>query len=239
MHRNITYVIFLFFFSLSTNSHAVSNNQRLLDAIRNNQLEFFERQLAAGLDPNQRVLGHALLVHAVNARRIDIIKRLLGQGARYQDYIFGETLKGNSHAVNSLVAAGANLHTIKNKQGETLLMLAAREGHEEIVKTLVLQGTDVNAKSNKGHNAMSYSSRYGHLAVVQYLLNHGAEVNITNNNGWTPLLKAARGGHLAVVDYLLAHDADIRSRNSGGQDALALARRYKHNKVVSYLKKYK
>lgn len=145
--------------------------------------------------------------------------------------------KNNVALVNRLLVTGLDPnHRIKS---ESLLMICARAGHEDMVRILIEKGAEVNAKSDKGHNAMSFASRYGHLGVVQYLLNHGAEVNITNNNGWTPLLKAARGGHLAVVDYLLAHDADIRSRNSAGLDALALARRYKHKKVVGYLERYK
>lgn len=159
--------------------------------------------------------------------------------ASQTNYIFAETLVGNVHAVNKLLAAGTDLHKLRNKAGETLLMVSAREGHDEIVNTLILKGADVNAKSDQGHSAMTYASRYGHLSIVQYLLNHGAEVNISNNNGWTPLLKAARGGHLEVVEYLLAHDAELGSRNSGRLDALALAKRYKHKLVVNYLKGYK
>jgi len=238
MYRNIIFPLLLLA-GLTSAVQAASRDQPIYHAIQNNDVSLIEQKLAAGLDPNHRVKARPILVHAINAKRIEIIKLLLGKKARFQSYVFSETLKGNERAVNRLLAAGANLPAIRNKEGETLLMVSAREGHEEIVKTLVPKGADVNAKSKKGHSAMTYSSRYGHLSIVQYLLNHGAEVNIANNNGWTPLLKAARGGHLEVVDYLLAHDANMRSRNSGGLGALALARRYKHKKVIKYLKDYK
>jgi len=240
MYRNIIFPLLLLLLTgLTSAVQAASRNQQIYNAIQDNDVSLVEQKLAKGLDPNHRVKGHPILVHAINANRIEMVKLLLLKKTRFEDYIFRETIKGNERAVNRLLAAGANLPVIRNKEGETLLMVSAREGHDEIVKTLVLQGADANAKSKKGHSAMTYSSRYGHLSIVQYLLNHGAEVNIANNNGWTPLLKAARGGHLEVVDYLLAHDANMHSRNSGGLDALALARRYKHKKVIKYLKDYK
>ena len=238
----VTYLFLLLNVSLTgfyPHAWAESQNDRIIKAIQAGNVSVVEQALEKGLNPNQRIKANPLIAYALNSSHIAITRLLLANKADYEAYAFTAALKGHEHIITHLYTAGARLHDIRNREGETLLMVSAKQGNAENVKQLTEKGSDVNAQSNKGHSAMTYASRYGHLSIVKYLLNHGAEVNIANNNGWTPLLKAARGGHLKVVDYLLAHDADIQSRNTAGHDALLLAKRYKHDKVVKYLKHYK
>jgi ankyrin repeat protein len=56
-----------------------------------------------------------------------------------------------------LIAAGANVNAV-NVDGQTVLMLAARSGSLEVVKTLLDKGAgaSINAKDKRGRSAMMY-----------------------------------------------------------------------------------
>ena len=70
--------------------------------------------------------------------------------------------------------------------GITLLMVAARRGHERLVELLLKHGAGINVQSNKGFTALLYAADKGHESVVELLLRHGAEVDLQNSEGGTP-----------------------------------------------------
>jgi len=65
--------------------------------------------------------------------------------------------------------------TNHNKAGARLLYIAARYGHEALVKWLVKEGkADIRARSTEsGVMAHHAAAAYGHLSVLQYLLKEG------------------------------------------------------------------
>ena len=109
--------------------------------------------------------------------------------ARGIDYTAGSfnhaAFKGNLVVVKLFVQAGMSVETTTNTSG-TVLQSAAAGGHWAVVKYLVGQGADVNAKDNvNGWPALHYAANNGHLAVVKYLVEQGADVNATSNSGRT------------------------------------------------------
>jgi hypothetical protein len=93
---------------------------------------------------------------------------------------------------------------MKNRQGETWLMLVARTGHTSRVKDLLARGAEVNEKDYQGQTALMKAAKNGHTAVVKLLLTGGAEPNEKDNDGQTALMKATAGGHAGIVDLLRA-----------------------------------
>jgi ankyrin repeat protein len=53
-------------------------------------------------------------------------------------------------------------------------MLAASEGHVNIVRTLVLAGADINATDEDKMNALAHAAANDHLTVVRFLKSKGA-----------------------------------------------------------------
>jgi ankyrin repeat protein len=72
-----------------------------------------------------------------------------------------------------LLDAGAEIN-IKNKSGRTALMLAASEGHVNIVRTLVLAGADINVTDEDEMNVLAHAADNNHAAVVRFLKSKGA-----------------------------------------------------------------
>ena len=54
-------------------------------------------------------------------------------------------------------------------------MSASESGNTKMVKELIDNGADVNAKDNRGKTALMRASQRGHTEVVSLLKNAGAE----------------------------------------------------------------
>ena len=87
--------------------------------------------------------------------------------------------------------------------GLTLLMGAARYGHERVVELLLRHGAEINLQDSNGGTALMLAARNGHERVVELLIRRGAEINLQNSDGGTALMIAAFFNHPAVVRRLL------------------------------------
>jgi hypothetical protein len=91
---------------------------------------------------------------------------------------------------------------VKNRNGETWLMEAARSGQASTVRDLLARGAEVNDKDLGGQTALMKAAGNGHTAVVRLLLAGGAEVNEKDNQGQTALTRAKAGQHSDIVGLL-------------------------------------
>lgn len=93
---------------------------------------------------------------------------------------------------------------------KTVLHLAAENGHETVVKTLLQQkNLNVCAKDIKGSTALHCAARQGHHSIVKILIEANADMNVRDIKGWTPLQEAANGGHDSIVRFLVDQGAFV------------------------------
>ena len=83
------------------------------------------------------------------------------------------------------------------------LITAARVNNHRMVKSLLVGGSDVNARDHNGYTALIYAAQNGNEICIDYLLHTGADVNLRSNDGFTALVKAAENGHYKCVMALL------------------------------------
>ncbi|MEM2056872.1 MAG: ankyrin repeat domain-containing protein [Thermoproteota archaeon] len=74
-----------------------------------------------------------------------------------------------------------NINIQETKLMDSLLHLASRRGHLEMVKLFVEHGADVNIRNRLGETPIFLACRNNHIDVVHYLIEHGTEVRVC---GW-------------------------------------------------------
>jgi len=120
--------------------------------------------------------------------------------------------------------------------GDTPLILAARNGHFELVQLLLEKGADVEATNSSNDTALiSASERPDNAAVLNLLLDHGARINHKNELGRTALIEAASIGCLQNCVLLVQQNADPNFITSEEESALTFAIVYEHPEVVKVL----
>jgi ankyrin repeat protein len=80
-------------------------------------------------------------------------------------------------SISLLVLRGADIHLI-NFEGATTLMIAAQQGHLEVIQFLVERGAVVDQAANDESTTLAQASFTGHLDVVNLLMSKGATFEV-------------------------------------------------------------
>jgi ankyrin repeat protein len=134
---------------------------------------------------------------------------------------------GDIAKVKESLQIGANPNAICN--GHTVLGLAARSSHQEIVKYLVEKGAVIDAKDNAGRTPLMLAAEGGHCPIIEYLVKHGADANSQDNDGCTVLMHAVSefveaGKRLEAIKFLIEHcKAYTAIMNNHGQTILKVS----------------
>ncbi|PCD28405.1 hypothetical protein FGRA07_03544 [Fusarium graminearum] len=78
-------------------------------------------------------------------------------------------------------------------------------------KTLIVEGTDVNAQYDRFGTVLQIAALMGHFEIVQLLLDNGADVNAKSVICGNALYAATLKGHSPVVRVLLERGADVNA----------------------------
>ena len=92
---------------------------------------------------------------------------VLASAATYDDLI-GAAKMGDTPSLVHLVGKGASVDTT-DIEGNTLLMLAARDGHGDLVQLLINHRAKLNARNAAGDTALALAAKHGWVA-------HGVEM---------------------------------------------------------------
>ncbi|CAG9762790.1 unnamed protein product [Ceutorhynchus assimilis] len=152
--------------------------------------------------------------------------------------LIGETTTENADLTvlfQSLIVTELNA---VDKEGNTQLHLAARDGKTEIVESIFVHGVKKDVRNNRGLTALHLAAQMGHSAIVNMLLENGFSVDGTQINQLTPLHYASSNhDDVHLIEILLKFDAEIERKNIFGRTALHLASQNGHSTVVNLLLK--
>ncbi|MBL8138105.1 MAG: ankyrin repeat domain-containing protein [Acidobacteria bacterium] len=134
---------------------------------------------------------------------------------------FGSVVTRGAALVGATVLA---LSVALGAQSSAPVADAAMSGDRAAVKTLLQQGSDVNAAQGDGMTALHWAAMKNDAELGQMLVYAGANVKATTRlGGNTPLIIAARNGNAPVVGVLLKAGADAKAATSTGTTPLMLA----------------
>lgn len=221
----------------------------LLWAVVNGDTQTLQLMLEKGGDVNKPSLdGDSSLIYAVRNGNLDIVRLLLETGANrdYKNPYSGMTAlmeavaAGNNQIVEYLIDKGVDIGQ-RDKNGNTLLMLAARRSRLAEVMYLAELGLETYAQNNLGDTALhlALGDLKNNLYTQEYLIKNGAIINAKNQDGITPLMEAAYRGYPKSVGLLIEMGGDINVIDIKGNAPLHFAVRGYENceAITAYLLK--
>ncbi|KAI9891703.1 MAG: hypothetical protein M1814_002453 [Vezdaea aestivalis] len=108
----------------------------------------------------------------------------------------------------------------RHRPSFTELTAASFFGHELIIRLLLENGADPEAKDGDGTTALHRAASNGHDAIVKLLLDKGADPEAKDIAGMTVLSQAASNGYEAIVKLLLDKGADTEAKDNNKMTAL-------------------
>ena len=190
--------------------------------------------------PDQATASSAITVSV--GQEEEIIKDLLDSGSTVnhpdssgRTLLANAAYQGNLKFVQMLLGVENVDLEVVDKNGQTPLNLASRQGHTDIVNCLLKAGSCVNHPDNDGWTALRSAAWGGHTEVVGALLKAGAEVDHADSDQRTALRAAAWGGHDDIVIKLLEAGACVNKVDNEGRTALIAAAYMGHTEIVEHL----
>lgn len=160
---------------------------------------------------------------AIEFDRAEQVQQLLERGfdpnspnPKGQPALMVAMQQSSNKVVDLLVNWPTTNLSIKNRQGETPLMLAALNNKLPLAKLLILRGADVN---QAGWTPLHYAATKGHIEMMRLMIDNSAYLDAESPNGTTPLMMAAHYGTPMAVKLLLEEGADPRIKNKLGLSA--------------------
>lgn len=170
-----------------------------------------------------------------------LILFLIGAGLAHAGEIVDDTLQAikldDAAGVMEGLQRGLDVNFV-DEDGNSLLMLAARDGSTQSTAMLINAGAKTYLNNAYGDDALLLATFGGHEAIVDMLLAKRASLG-ANPRGWTPLHYAAFAGHAHLVSKFLALGIPINSVTDNGLTALMLASMNGHIDVVRILLMHK
>jgi ankyrin repeat protein len=216
---------------VNVNAAQPDGSTALAWAANRDDLETADLLLRAGAKVNQaNDYGVTPLSLACTNRNAAMVERLLKAGADPNAVLWtGETpvmvcaRTGNVETVKLLLSHKADPNAKETQQGQTALMRAVAEKHQDVVQALIEGGADVRARSKGGFTALLFAGQQGEVASAKLLLAAGADVNATTPKNGTALVVAAASGREEFAIFLLEHGADPNAADAYGLTALHYA----------------
>ncbi len=180
------------------------HKNKIISENRNKLVSLFGSLISKGQKPQlieSELYQHFKISYIQNIEsELNWLKNILNEykslnPADLNQKIIMQSIKGCFLEVQLLILAGA--------EKEAACVVAAEHGFDFIVRFLLANGADVNAKNTFGETMLSASIFKGKSLIQDLLIEHGADIHIRGNRGWTALSLAVRMSNRMLAFRLL------------------------------------
>ena len=162
----------------------------LMEALNSNYIDMAKLLIEQGADINIKSNDGSTALIIAAGRSKEVVELLLSKGADinvrtiYNLGVFTNCVMGiyvgyvSYDLAELLLEKGADINeesTNEYVSGETPLFIAAGEDNEELVRFMIKNGANVNAKSKKGKTPLSVAEKSGNKNIIELLKSNGAK----------------------------------------------------------------
>jgi len=142
---------------------------------------------------------------------------------------------GELDSIKSIVSKDRRKLYEEDHKGRNPLHSAVIGGQLDVVKYLVSQGLDANAKDNYGDTPLHIAvSRYK-IKIVEYLASQSVKLDSKDNDGRTPLHWASEFSSTKIVKILVSQGAHVNAIDNNGDSPIHLAAEQGGVEIIKYL----
>lgn len=118
----------------------------------------------------------------------------------------------------------------------TAILLAVREGHNDIVQRLLEAKADIGIVDFQvGRSTLRCAAERDRAETVELLLQHNADPRVEDREGRTAILRAVNRGAVNALKKMMGYDVDIECVDEDGQSLLHGAAGNGYDKIARIL----
>lgn len=137
--------------------------------------------------------------------------------AQVQSHLVVEEI--NLKKLQDLIEEGTDVNNIRDKNGATLLQIAAYIDRKDIVQFLLDHHADINIRGMYGYTALHTAVLNNKKDMVLFLIEKGANVDIQSDDGSAPLHVAAHHTGWEMMTLLIERNANTTIKDQFGRTA--------------------
>lgn len=200
-------------------------------AIMNRQGETIYHLIALGADIEiEDSSGYTPLHYVAKDGLVDYIPLFINQCTNinkmtaYQDSALHLASEyGHNDCIESLLFHGADVNDTKPCDGKTPLHVAASNGCEWCISTLIEGGGDLKAKDHRDQLPLFCAVQAGYHNCIKLLINDKVNSTTKNKDGQTALHVASEKGRNTCIIELLKNGSNINEKDNAGKTPLQYA----------------